>query len=157
PGTRRGGRGRSGGSRARRRSSRGGWSRVVPGSARIGGARGPYPPRAPAHPPSPGRAGSQTPTPRPAGGKDPAPPPTRTEKGPPPAPSGAGVLLTLRPATIILAGVGSALRARGPRTLKQRCGRESARVTADTDSRRHAEAELADRQERREQLDIRPL
>jgi len=72
-------------------------------------------------------------------------------------PTWAWVIIAIVAAIIIIAAVWSALRARRTRNLKQRFGPEYDRVTADTDSRRHAEAELADRQERREQLDIRAL
>src|SRR5919198_1559057 len=51
----------------------------------------------------------------------------------------------------------SALRTRRTRTLKEGFGPEYDRTVADAPSRREAEAELAERRKRREDLDIRPL
>jgi hypothetical protein len=51
----------------------------------------------------------------------------------------------------------STLRARRTKTLRSRFGPEYDRVAADAPSRRDAEAELAEREQRREQFDIRPL
>jgi hypothetical protein len=51
----------------------------------------------------------------------------------------------------------SALRARRTRTLKEGFGPEYDRTVADAPSKREAEADLAERRKRREELDIRPL
>lgn len=51
----------------------------------------------------------------------------------------------------------AALRSRRTRALRSQFGPEYDRVTADAPTRREAESELRQRQERREQLDIRPL
>jgi len=61
-------------------------------------------------------------------------------------------------AVVVLALVlWSALRARRTRTLQQGFGPEYDRTVADAPSKREAEAELSERQKRREELDIRPL
>jgi hypothetical protein len=61
-------------------------------------------------------------------------------------------------AIIVLGGiVWSALRARRTRTLREGFGSEYDRTVAESPSRREAEAELKERQKRREQLDIQPL
>jgi predicted nucleic acid-binding protein len=61
-------------------------------------------------------------------------------------------------AVVVLALVlWSALRASRTRTLKEGFGPEYDRTVADAASKREAEAELTDRQKRREELDIRPL
>ena len=51
----------------------------------------------------------------------------------------------------------STLRTRRTRTLREGFGPEYERTVAEAPSRREAEAELAERQKRREELDIRPL
>jgi hypothetical protein len=51
----------------------------------------------------------------------------------------------------------SMLRTRRTRTLKEGFGPEYDRTVADAPSRREAESELAERQKRREELDVRPL
>jgi len=58
---------------------------------------------------------------------------------------------------VVLGVVASALRARRTRGLQERFGSEYDRVAADAPSRREAEAELQERQKRRDELDIRPL
>src|SRR5918911_1781761 len=61
-------------------------------------------------------------------------------------------------AVVVLALVlWSALRARRTRTLREGFGSEYDRTVADAPSKREAEAELAERRKRREELDIRPL
>ena len=61
-------------------------------------------------------------------------------------------------AVVVLALVlWSALRARRTRTLKEGFGPEYDRTVADAASKREAEADLLERRERREELDIRPL
>ena len=61
-------------------------------------------------------------------------------------------------AVVVLAViVWSALRTRRTRTLKEGFGPEYDRTVADAPSKREAEAELSDRQKRREELDVKPL
>src|ERR687886_1416071 len=61
-------------------------------------------------------------------------------------------------AVVVLALVlWSALRARRTRTLREGFGSEYDRAVADAPSKREAEAELTERQKRREELDVRPL
>ncbi|HZU20531.1 MAG TPA: hypothetical protein VE982_04880 [Gaiellaceae bacterium] len=61
-------------------------------------------------------------------------------------------------AIIVVAAVASAaLRTRRRRALQERFGPEYDRVAADAPSRREAEAELRERERRRDELDIRPL
>ena len=58
---------------------------------------------------------------------------------------------------VVLGVVWSALRARRTKALQERFGSEYDRVAADAPTKRAAEAELREREERREQFDIRPL
>ena len=67
------------------------------------------------------------------------------------------VVIVVVAVLVVLGVVISALRTRRSRDLKERFGPEYDRVAADAPSRREAEAELRERQERREQFDIRPL
>src|SRR2546423_13029146 len=61
-------------------------------------------------------------------------------------------------AVVVLALVlWSALRARRTRTLREGSGPEYERTVADAPSKREAEAELAERRNRREELDVKPL
>ena len=61
-------------------------------------------------------------------------------------------------AVVVLALVlWNALRARRTRTLKEGFGPEYDRTVADAPSKREAEAELAGRQKRRDELDVKPL
>ncbi len=61
-------------------------------------------------------------------------------------------------AILVIAGiVYSALRTRRSRALQERFGPEYDRVAADAPSRRDAEAELREREKRRDELEIRPL
>jgi hypothetical protein len=61
-------------------------------------------------------------------------------------------------AAIVLLGVAwAAMQSRRTRTLKERFGPEYDRVAADAPTKRDAESELRDREQRREQLDIREL
>src|ERR687883_202969 len=61
-------------------------------------------------------------------------------------------------AVVVLALVlWSALRARRTRTLREGFGPEYDRTVAEAPSKRQAEADLTERQKRREELDIRPL
>jgi hypothetical protein len=58
---------------------------------------------------------------------------------------------------VVLGAVGAGLRSRRTRNLKGRFGPEYDRVAADAPTRREAEAELREREQRREEFDIRPL
>jgi flagellar biosynthesis/type III secretory pathway M-ring protein FliF/YscJ len=61
-------------------------------------------------------------------------------------------------AVVVLAAVAwSAYNTRRRRGLQDRFGSEYDRTVADAPSRREAESELAERQKRREELQIRPL
>src|SRR5437763_8863856 len=61
-------------------------------------------------------------------------------------------------AVVVLALVlWNALRARRTRTLREGFGPEYDRTVADAPSKREAEAELAERRKRREELDVKPL
>src|SRR5437868_5378926 len=61
-------------------------------------------------------------------------------------------------AVVVLALVlWSAFRTRRTRTLEEGFGPEYDRTVADAPSKREAEAELTDRQKRREEFDVRPL
>ena len=60
-------------------------------------------------------------------------------------------------ALLIAAAVARRRQQQRSAELREGFGPEYDRTVEDTGSRRHAEAELAERQERREQLDIRPL
>jgi hypothetical protein len=61
-------------------------------------------------------------------------------------------------AVVVLALIAwTALRSRRTRTLREGFGPEYDRTVADAPSKREAEAELAERQKRREELDIKPL
>jgi hypothetical protein len=60
-------------------------------------------------------------------------------------------------AAIVLLAVWAVFRARRSRGLKERFGPEYDRVAADAPTRREAEAELRERAQRREELEIRPL
>jgi hypothetical protein len=57
----------------------------------------------------------------------------------------------------VLGVIWYAMRDRGSRELKERFGPEYDRVAADAPTKRDAEAELRQREERREHFDIRPL
>jgi hypothetical protein len=67
------------------------------------------------------------------------------------------VVIAVVAALIVVMLIWSALRSRRTRALKRRFGPEYDRVTSDASSRREAETELAEREERREQFDVRPL
>ena len=67
------------------------------------------------------------------------------------------VVIVVVAAIIVIAVVASALRTKRSRGLRERFGPEYDRVAADAPSRRQAEAELREREQRREELDIRPL
>jgi hypothetical protein len=67
------------------------------------------------------------------------------------------VVIVVAAVVVIAAVVAAAMRSRRSRGLQERFGSEYDRVAADAPSRRQAEAELRDREKRREELDIRPL
>jgi hypothetical protein len=67
------------------------------------------------------------------------------------------VLIAIAAVVVLALVVWSALRARRRRTLREGFGPEYDRTVAESPSRREAEAELAARRERREQLDVKPL
>ena len=60
-------------------------------------------------------------------------------------------------AVVVLAVLAAALRTRRTRHLKGQFGPEYDRVSADAPTRREAEAELRERERRREQFELRPL
>jgi len=67
------------------------------------------------------------------------------------------VVIAVAVVVVVLAVVWAATRARRSHDLKEQFGPEYDRVAADAPSKRQAEAELRERQERREALEIRPL
>jgi hypothetical protein len=69
-----------------------------------------------------------------------------------------GWILIAIAAVVVLAAIAwSAYNRRRRRGLQDRFGSEYDRTVADSESRRQAEADLAERQKRREELEIRPL
>jgi FtsZ-interacting cell division protein ZipA len=72
-------------------------------------------------------------------------------------PAWAWVLIVVVAVVVIGAVVWLAFRNRRSRTLQERFGPEYQRTLESTDSKRDAEADLAARAERRDNLDIRPL
>ena len=60
-------------------------------------------------------------------------------------------------AVVVLAVLAAALRMRRTQHLKGQFGPEYDRITADAPTRREAEAELRERERRREQFELRPL
>jgi hypothetical protein len=67
------------------------------------------------------------------------------------------VVIVVAAVLVVAAIVWAAAKARRTKALKGRFGPEYDRVAADAPSRREAEAELRDREQRRDELDIRPL
>ena len=67
------------------------------------------------------------------------------------------VVIVVAAVVVIAAVVAAAMRSRRSRGLQERFGSEYDRVAADAPSRRQAEAELREREKRRDELDIRPL
>jgi hypothetical protein len=67
------------------------------------------------------------------------------------------VLIVIAAAIVVLGIVWAAMRSRRSQQLRTRFGPEYDRVAADAPSKRQAEAELRQREERRAQFDIRPL
>jgi FtsZ-interacting cell division protein ZipA len=72
-------------------------------------------------------------------------------------PGWAWVLIAVGVIVVIALVVWQALRARRSRTLQERFGPEYGRTVERADDRREAEAELAARARRRDELEIRPL
>jgi hypothetical protein len=72
-------------------------------------------------------------------------------------PTWAWVLIVVAAVVVAALVVWRALRARRSRTLQQQFGPEYDRTLEGSDSKRHAEGDLAARAERRKELDIRPL
>jgi hypothetical protein len=72
-------------------------------------------------------------------------------------PAWVWVLIIVAAVVVVAAVVWRALASRRTRTLQDSFGPEYNRTLDSSDSKRDAEAELRARQERREQLDIRPL
>jgi hypothetical protein len=72
-------------------------------------------------------------------------------------PSWVWILVALAAVVVVATVVWRALATRKTKELQERFGPEYDRTAGATGSKREAEAELAARQERREQLNIRPL
>jgi hypothetical protein len=73
-------------------------------------------------------------------------------------PTWGWIVIAIAAAVIVLGTVAwSATKARRRKGLQERFGPEYDRTVADAPSRRQAEADLAERQKRREELEIRPL
>jgi hypothetical protein len=67
------------------------------------------------------------------------------------------VVIVVIAAAVVLAVLAAAVRARRTQQLKSQFGAEYDRVATDAPTRREAEAELREREERHEQFDLRPL
>src|ERR1051326_4434346 len=72
-------------------------------------------------------------------------------------PTWAWAVIAIAAAVVLIGAIWSAVRARRTRALQARFGTEYDRVAADAPSRREAEAELREREQRHEQFDITPL
>lgn len=72
-------------------------------------------------------------------------------------PAWAWILIAIAIVVVVAWLVTMAMRRRRSTTLRQRFGPEYERTMQQRDGRRAAEADLRDRQKRREQLDIKPL
>jgi hypothetical protein len=72
-------------------------------------------------------------------------------------PTWAWILIAIAAVVILGAIAWSAYNTRRRRGLQERFGDEYDRTIADAPSRREAESELAEREKRRDELDIRPL
>jgi hypothetical protein len=72
-------------------------------------------------------------------------------------PTWAWIVIVIAAVVIVGAIVWSATKARRRKGLQERFGNEYDRTVADAPSRRQAEADLAEREKRRDDLDIRPL
>src|SRR5436309_7912205 len=67
------------------------------------------------------------------------------------------IVIAIVAAAIVVGVVWAALRARRSKALQERFGSEYDRVAADAPTKRAAESELREREQRREQFNIRPL
>jgi hypothetical protein len=67
------------------------------------------------------------------------------------------IVIAIAAAVVLALVLWSALRTRRTRTLREGFGPEYDRTVADAPSKREAEAELAERRKRRDELDIKPL
>ncbi len=67
------------------------------------------------------------------------------------------IVIVVAAVVILLVALWAATRTRRSKALKERFGPEYDRVSADAPSQRQAEADLREREKRREQFDIRPL
>ena len=67
------------------------------------------------------------------------------------------IVIAVAAAAVVLFALWTFVRRRRTGQLRERFGPEYDRTLESADSKRKAESELAERQERREQLDIRPL
>jgi hypothetical protein len=67
------------------------------------------------------------------------------------------IVIAIAAAIVVVALAYVAWSARRTKTLRDRFGPEYERVTREAESKREAESELAERAQRREQLEIRPL
>ena len=72
-------------------------------------------------------------------------------------PNWAWIVIVIGAVVVLAAIAWSAYNTRRRRGLQERFGSEYDRTVADAPSRREAESDLAERQKRREELDIRPL
>lgn len=72
-------------------------------------------------------------------------------------PTWAWIVIVIAAVVVLAAIAWSAYSTRRRRGLQERFGSEYDRTVADAPSRREAESDLAERQKRREELDIRPL
>jgi hypothetical protein len=72
-------------------------------------------------------------------------------------PTWGWVLIVVGAAVVLAALVWSAVSARRRKGLQERFGSEYDHTVADAPSRREAEAELSEREKRRQELEIRPL
>jgi hypothetical protein len=72
-------------------------------------------------------------------------------------PTWVWILIAVAAVVVIALIVWNAVRARRTRTLQEGFGPEYDRTVADAPSKREAEAELAERRKRRDELDIQPL
>jgi hypothetical protein len=67
------------------------------------------------------------------------------------------IVIAIAAAVVLALVLWNAFRARRTRTLREGFGPEYDRTVADAPSKREAEAELAERQKRRDELDVEPL
>src|SRR3954451_21188707 len=67
------------------------------------------------------------------------------------------VVIAVAAAVVVIGVIVAALRAKRTKNLQNRFGPEYDRVAADAPTRREAEAELREREKRRDDLDIKPL